>query len=204
MGTVSTDRVITASMTIENHGNPGTFGLVSRDPTQPIYIDMFGPAGGERIEIIRVGDSTSFDLLNIEQVVISAAHYPTEALINFTNLDIELDSAPFVTFVSGPTQFSAHFDGTITSATTTTLWTPASGKRFVIMHAEISTDSAMRVALVDGTDVAGSRIMAPYLAANGGEVRDAPYSSKAINTLLRVVTGASGNVFVEVDGFEST
>lgn len=201
MGTVTTDRIIRAPMTIENHSAPGTFGVVSRDPTQTIYITINGQYGGEEIELVRVGDSTSFDLRDVDTIVIHALAYPTEALINFTNLDIELDAAPYVTLVNGPATFLAHFDATITSATTTTLWTPTAGKRFVINSFMMSTDTGGRVALVDGSDVAGKRIAAPYLAANGGMV-GGPYTSQALNNILKVVTPA-GNTFVSVDGTES-
>ena len=203
MGTVSTDRVIRAPMTIENHSAPGTFGVVSRDPTQTIYITINGQYGGEKIELVRVGDSTSFDLKDVDTIVIEAAiAYPTEALINFTNLDIELDAAPFVTLVPGPSSFVAHFDATIAGAGTTNLWVPTAGKRFVIGSFMLSTDTQNRVALVDNADTAGHRIAAPYLAANGGMV-GGPYTSQAINNVLKVVTAAGGNVFVSVDGYES-
>jgi hypothetical protein len=202
MGTVTTDRIIRAPMTIENHSAPGTFGVVSRDPTQTIFIDINGQYGGETIELVRVGDSTSFDLRDVDTVVIRALAYPSEALINFTNLDIELDAAPYVTLVPGPSSFVAHFDATIVGAGTTTIWTPTAGKRFVIGSFMLSTDAGGRVALVDNADTAGHRIAAPYLAAFGGMV-GGPYGSQAIGNALKVVTVAGGNVFVAVDGFES-
>jgi hypothetical protein len=196
--------VITAPWTIENHGNPGTMGMVSRDPSQTIYVTINGEYGGERIELVRVGDSFSIDLRDVDTILVEAAvGYPTEALINFTNLDIELDAAPFVTVVSGPSTFSAHFDATITGAATTSLWTPTAGKRFVIDHFMLSTDFENRVALVDGSDIAGSRIAAPYLAADGGMV-GGPYASAAIGNILKLVTLAGGHVFCAVDGYESS
>jgi hypothetical protein len=203
VGTVTTDRIIRAPWTIENHSAPGTFGMVSRDPSQTILITLNGEYGGERVELVRVGDSMSIDLRDVDTILIEAAvGYPTEALINFTNLDIELDAAPFVTVVSGPSTFSAHFDATIAGAGTTALWTPTAGKRFVISSFMLSTDTQNRVALVDGADTAGHRIAAPYLAAEGGMV-GGPYASQAINNILKVVTLAGGNVFASVDGYES-
>jgi hypothetical protein len=203
MGSVSTDRIFPASMTIENHSAPGTFGMVSRDPSQTIRVILNGEYGGETVELVRVGDSMSIDLKDVDTLVIEADHYPTEALINFTNLDIELDAAPFVTVVNGPSTFSAHFDATIAGAGTTSLWTPATGKRFVISSFMLSTDTLNRVALVDGADTAGHRIAAPYLAAEGGMV-GGPYASQALNNILKVVTLAGGNVFASVDGYESS
>lgn len=202
MGTVTTARVITGPIRYENHGQPGNFGLVSRDPSQMIRVIFQGASHAETIEIVKVGDSCSFDLLNVDSITIEADSYPTAALINYTNADIQLDSAPFVTLVPGVTGFTAHFDGTIAGAATTTLWTPAAGKRFVIDSFLISTSVANRVALVDGSDIAGKRIAAPYLAANGGMI-GGPYQSQAVGLALKLVTLAGGNVFVSVDGFES-
>ena len=202
MGTVVTDRVIPAAFIIENHGAPGTFGLVSRDPTQPIFIDLAGARGGETIEIDHIGDSTSFDLLGIDQITIRAASYPTQALINLTPLSIELTAAPY-TSAAPPGASGVHRDVTITLAGSTVLWTPSVGKRFVVTSLILSTDTAQRVAAVDGADVAGSRIAAPYLAAAGGLIYTGPYVSAAANNALRIITAAAGNVFASVDGYET-
>lgn len=202
MGTVTTARTITERWTIENGENPGQFGLVSRDPTQPIVVTLVGPAGGETIEIVNVGDSVSFQLRGVQQVIVEAATYPTYALINFTTLPIELDCAPFTTIVQGASTFDAHFDATVSGAATTTIWTPGTGRRFIITGFSISSDVANRVALVDGSDAPGSRIAAPYLAANGGQSGGA-YKSQAPGNLLKLVTLGGGHVFLSVDGYES-
>jgi hypothetical protein len=95
---------------------------------------------------------------------------------------------------------------TITTATTTAVWTPASGKRFRLLSAIISTDTAMRVYLQDAT---GQIIASFRLAANAtvtiGQGNGLPlngYLSSAANNVLNVVTGAAGNVDVTVAGTE--
>jgi hypothetical protein len=200
MGTVSTDRIIEAPMTIENGGEAGVFGLVSRDPTQTIFVTMKGRAHSEIIEVVNPGDSCSFNLLDIQQVVIEVATYPSRALINFTNAAIVLGAAPFASSSVG----LLHFDATVNGAANTTIWTPTAGMRFVIDSLVMSTDTQNRVALIDGTsDVAGKRIAAPYLAANGGMVYG-PYASQAPDNPLVLVTLSGGLVFLAVDGRESS
>lgn len=202
MGTVTTDRVIPREWKIENHGNRGTFGLVSRDPTQPIFVDMHGAAGSESIEIAHVGDSTSFDILNIDAIIVRAASYPTRALVNFTTLDIELDAAPFVTVI--PTdQVIVHRDALITGAVVgAALWTPAAGRRFVITDYLISQDFTGQVVLFDNVNAPGSIVSAPYMI-NGVPVAGGGYTSVAPNDVLRITTVAGGHTFVSVNGTET-
>ena len=98
-----------------------------------------------------------------------------------------------------------HKDVLITTATTTTLWTPIAGNRFVLASAFISTDTAMRVALVDDSDIQGQRPVDGYFGANGGaspNLVPVPYPAKAVGNALKVVTSALGNVRVRVSGWE--
>lgn len=98
-----------------------------------------------------------------------------------------------------------HRDVTITTATTTVLWTPAPGRKFILSSAFVSTDAAMRVALVDDLDIQGARIIDAGFAANAGaspNLVPVPYPSQAAGNVLRVVTGAAGNVRVAVQGWE--
>lgn len=98
-----------------------------------------------------------------------------------------------------------HRDVTITTATTTALWTPQTGNRFVLASALVSTDTAQRVALVDETDVIGSRPVDAYFGANGGaspNLVPVPYAARAIGNTLRVVTSSAGNCKVRVSGWE--
>jgi hypothetical protein len=97
-----------------------------------------------------------------------------------------------------------HKDVTIATATTTTLWDPGPGQRFVLASAFVSTDTAMRVALIDENDVQGSRPVDGYFGANGGaspNLVPVPYVSNLGGQRLRVVTAAAGNVKVRVSGW---
>jgi hypothetical protein len=96
-------------------------------------------------------------------------------------------------------------DVTITTATTTDLWTPGVGRTFVLASAFISTDTAMRIAIVDEADIQGQRPVDGYFAANGGaspNLVPVPYVSKNSGNRLRVVTAGAGNVKVRVSGWE--
>lgn len=98
-----------------------------------------------------------------------------------------------------------HRDVTITAAGTTDLWVPQAGNRFILASAFISTDTAMRVALVDSLDTVNQRPVDGYFGANGGAAPNlipVPYPSKAAGNVLRVVTAQNGNVKVRVSGWE--
>lgn len=97
-----------------------------------------------------------------------------------------------------------HKDVTIAAAGTVTLWDPGPGLQIVLASAFISTDTAMRVAIVDESDVQGQRPVDGYFGANGGaspNLVPVPYVSKLAGNRLRVVTGAAGNVKVRVSGW---
>lgn len=97
-----------------------------------------------------------------------------------------------------------HKDVTIAAAGTTTLWDPGAGTVFVLASAFLSTDTAMRVALVDESDIQGNRPVDGYFGANGGaspNLVPVPYQSKLAGNRLRVVTGGAGNVKVRVSGW---
>lgn len=98
-----------------------------------------------------------------------------------------------------------HRDKVITTATTTTIWTPGAGRKFVLASAFVSTDTAMRVALVDDTDTEGQRPVDGSFATSGGaspNLVPVPYVSRNAGNPLRVVTGAVGRVSVRVSGWE--
>lgn len=98
-----------------------------------------------------------------------------------------------------------HRDKLITAAATTALWTPGAGRSFVLASAFVSSDTAMRVALVDDADLEGQRPVDQYVAANGGSSPNlvpVPYKSKNAGNALRIVTAAVGNVRVRVSGWE--
>lgn len=96
-------------------------------------------------------------------------------------------------------------DVTIATATTTDLWTPGVGRKFILASVFLSTDTAMRIAVIDEQDIQGNRPVDGYFAANGGaspNMVPVPYVSKASGNRIRVVTGAVGNVKVRVSGWE--
>ena len=223
MGTVSTDRLFSAPVTIENHGNNGTFGLLSRDPTQSIYVDYVANGGIETIEIAHPGDSTSFSLLGVDQVVIRTGRgaqygetvgtYPTRALIDWTTGEISLDAAPYISGAALGLSGAAHFDLTVVAggSGTSNIWAPAAGTRFVVASLFVSSDTGTRVAVVDGSDVAGARLLvAPAIPAGGSLARyfggpgAGAYVSLATGNIAKLVYGAAGTYFVSLDGFVQT
>jgi len=97
-------------------------------------------------------------------------------------------------------------DLVIAAAGTYAIWTPAPGSRFVLTSAFISTDTAMKISVVDDLDIQGQRPVAGYFGANGGaspNLIPVPYPAKAVGNVLRVVTAGAGNVVVRVSGWES-
>jgi len=98
-----------------------------------------------------------------------------------------------------------HRDKVVTTATTTVIWAPSSGRKFTVASCLISTDTAMRVALVDDSDIEGSRVVDLQAAANSGGARNlvpVPYPSKNAGNALKLVTGGAGNTRVVVEGWE--
>jgi hypothetical protein len=98
-----------------------------------------------------------------------------------------------------------HRDLLVAAAGVVPIWTPGNGARFILASAFISSDTTMRVALVDEADIQGSRPVDQYVAANGGSSPNlvpVPYPSKNVGNALRVVTSALGNVRIRVSGWE--
>lgn len=86
----------------------------------------------------------------------------------------------------------------------TTIWDPGASNRFVVASAFVNTNGAGRVALVDGTDIQGSRIFDADLAANSGATPNlvpVPYPSKNPGTPLVLISTVAGNVKVHVSGW---
>jgi hypothetical protein len=93
----------------------------------------------------------------------------------------------------------------IAAAGTYPIWAPPPDRRFIVANAFISTDTAMRVALVEEVDVAGAEIVDGYFAASGGaspNLVPVPYPADVAGSVVRVVTGAAGNVRIRVGGWE--
>lgn len=98
-----------------------------------------------------------------------------------------------------------HRDFTTALAGTYAIWSPAPGRRFVLASAIVSSDTAMRIAIVDDTDTQGQRPVVIYATGSGGaspNLVPVPYVSKIQGNPLRLVTAAAGNVAVRVSGWE--
>ena len=104
-----------------------------------------------------------------------------------------------------------HKDVEYTTAQTgTTIWTPTSGKKFVVTDVTIATGgtTAGVVTLFDNTDAANGRIVkaafAPSASSSPGLVKQfrTPYISAAANNLLKITTSAAMTVYVQIDGYE--
>ena len=204
----STERTLSEKMRIENKGQPGVFSVISRDTTQAIDVAYGGLSGAETVELIRAGDGMTLGLLGVDWIEISAATYPTKIVLLLSNTgDLSITAAPYISAVSGGLT-AVHKDLTVSGAgATTAIWTPATGSRAIITSVFVSTDTGMRVAVVDNADTAGNRIMvAPALPAGGSLARffgdPDGYISNAVNNVIKLVTGAAGTTFVSLDGFE--
>src|SRR6266568_2807677 len=89
-----------------------------------------------------------------------------------------------------------HKDIVIAVAGIVALWTPTVGNRFILASAFVTTDTAMRVALVDDVDAQNQRPVDGLFGASGGaspNLVPVPYPAKSIGNVLRVVTSANGN-----------
>lgn len=110
MGTVDTDRVLNRAWTIENHGMPGGFALLSRDPVNAITITLEGPGKAETIVLAHAGDSCSFSMLGLDFVKVESAAYPSSVLVDYTTMEIDLAAAPILSNIAG-SPLSVIFSG---------------------------------------------------------------------------------------------
>lgn len=110
-----------------------------------------------------------------------------------------------------------HKDGEYsTTQTTTALWTPTSGKKFVVTDLTITTggttagivtvfDSAASTAYSAGTTPAVFRgEFAPSTNSRPGVVKsfNVPYQSTTANNRLHITTSAAMTVYIQVNGYE--
>lgn len=89
-----------------------------------------------------------------------------------------------------------------TAQTDTAIWTPATGKKIVLVGVVFSTDTAMNIKIEKGTT---SIIPPMYMAANGGAVisgGDAPIWVGAKDEVLTITSSTSGNHSVLLYGYE--
>jgi len=108
-----------------------------------------------------------------------------------------IDSKDNTTLLHKTVDFSA-------SETAQAIWTPASGKKFVITDIIISCSAAGTITVFDNTDNAANRVVKGYFAANGGLTH--PYSkvfvSATANNVLKYTTGSGIAGSLTVWGYE--
>lgn len=202
----TTEYKLTAPIHIEQAEQGGVFGVVNRSTgAQVVTVELQAIRGNETVTLKHVGDAVNFDLGDARSFIISADSYPCNILLLNTGIGMALTAAPVVTVAPAPAgAVTFQADVTISSATTTTLYTPTTGMRFVLTSVLISTDGAERVMIVDNADTAGNRLVGGYFAANGGLALPGEWASSAVNNVAKVVTGGANNVFVSVTGYETT
>ena len=101
------------------------------------------------------------------------------------------------------TQFHQTVDFTA-SQTGSTIWTPNSGKRFVITDYDLSFSGAGTLTVFDGSDTTANRVIKMYGAVNGGAVHayKMPWRSSAVNNVLKYTTGAGAAGSITFNGYE--
>jgi len=83
------------------------------------------------------------------------------------------------------------------------VWTPASGKKFVITDIILSASANCTVTLFDNTDNTTNRIMKLYLTSNQVVTHNfsIPVTSSTANNVLKITTSAAGGD-ITVFGYE--
>lgn len=90
------------------------------------------------------------------------------------------------------------------SQTAQAIWTPATGRIFVITDIVISTSVAGAITIFDGTDDIVHRVMKGNLAINDhlNHAYSKPFPSSAKNNVLKYTTGANITGSLTVSGYE--
>jgi hypothetical protein len=84
------------------------------------------------------------------------------------------------------------------------IWTPATGKRFVITDMIISANSAGTINVYDGANSGSNTIVQLTMAAATAIPLDfkKPYPSSAINNILKLDSYSNCSGYITVNGFE--
>jgi len=90
------------------------------------------------------------------------------------------------------------------SQTGATVWTPATGKKFVLCDVILNLSAAGTITIFDATDNTTLRVAKLTLADNGGAVINyrKPYVSAAANNVMKYTTGAGSTGTLTVSGYE--
>lgn len=207
-----TSYTLTEEQSWQLDGVKGSLAIANRDATGIVVTCRIDKLAGmsETVVLVSQGDSLTANTEPYRAVTISASAYPVDILLliapahDLTLTSIAAAIAGGINLaanqVAAPNRF--HADAMIVTATTTTLYTPPTGMRAVVDHVLISTDTAMRVMVADGADVAGQRIAGGFFVGGGGLISEGEYVSAAADNPVVVITGVgSSNTFVQIDGF---
>jgi hypothetical protein len=88
--------------------------------------------------------------------------------------------------------------------TAQTIWTPTTGKKFVICDMIISASAAGTITIFDNTDNTTLRVALMSFAINGGMAKSykKPYISATANNVLKYTTGAGIAGSLTISGYE--
>jgi hypothetical protein len=208
-----TSYTLTEEQSWQLDGVKGSLAVANRDGTGIVVTCRLDKLAGmsETVALVTQGDSLTANTEPYRAVTISASAYPCDILLLVAPAhDLTLTS--IASAIAGgiiggsvnPIPGYFHADLTVSGAGTVTVRTPSVGMRMVITSVEISTDAAQRCMIVDGADTAGTRIRGGYFGVGGGLEAEILYTQAAINTPVKLVSAASGNVFAVVEGYETT
>ena len=207
-----TKYTLTEPQSWEADGVKGALGVANRDATGIVVTVLLNKISGtsETIVLASQGDSFTANTEPYRNVQISASAYPCDILLLIApSHDLALTSiAASIAggIIGGSTQAVPgyfHADLTVAAAGSVTIRTPSTGKRMVVTSVEISTDTAQRIMVADGADVAQSRIRGGYFGVGGGLEAEILYTQAAVDTPIILVTSEAGNAFVVIEGYET-
>ena len=96
-----------------------------------------------------------------------------------------------------------HVDARCNAGTTTTVWTPAAGKRIVLTHLTFYITAAGRVTVWHTTNETGKRIRDIDFQAAGGLDRSwNPGIVLPVGAALKVTSTGTGTVDFQAEGYE--
>lgn len=207
-----TQITLTGRLPIENHQTPGVFGVTSRFASGVIVVTYTGTAGAETVYLRNEGDSLTLDLVNIDAIVVEAKKadlvtdaYPANVLLlQSTTASAVLTAAQYTSVgAGGNAPFHADAEVAAGSSGTSVIFTAPAGQRAVITSVFVTSDANTRYGVVDGSDVAGQRILVSRAAGSVARFLGDPdgYVQTATGQAVDLVYGAAGNYFVAVDGY---
>ena len=207
-----TSYTLTEGQSWQLDGVKGSLAIANRDATGIVVTARLDKIAGmsETVVLVSQGDSLTANTEPYRAVTITASTYPVDILLLIAPAhDLTLTSIAAAIaggIVGGSTSAIPgyfHADLTVAGAGTVTIRTPTTGMRMVVTSIEISTDAAQRCMVIDGADAPGSRIRGGYFGVGGGLEAEILYTQAAINTPVQLVSAATGNVFVVIEGYET-